>query len=79
MELEPQTPNPGDPNDFTHQLPNQAQTIVISLKDASDQLMMSWEFFNAYPVKWEFADLEAQGQNLGTESLEFAYQPLKKY
>ena len=51
----------------------QAVTLVITLKDTTDKPIRTWNFRNAYPVKWTGGDMNAGGTEFLTESLEVAH------
>lgn len=51
----------------------QPVTLVITLKDTEDKPIRTWNFQNAYPVKWTGGDLNAGGTEFLTESLEVAH------
>lgn len=51
----------------------QPVTLVITLKDTTDQAVRTWNFQNAYPIKWTGGDLNAGGTEFLTESLEVAH------
>jgi len=37
----------------------------------------AWHYYDAYPVKWSFSDLEAQSNAVFIETMEFAYTHMK--
>ncbi|MDB5678524.1 phage tail protein [Sphingomonas bacterium] len=47
--------------------------ITISLRDAEDKTVWSWNVLNAYPVKWSVTDLDANSGQVAAESVEFAH------
>ena len=51
----------------------QPVTLVITLKDTTDKPIRTWNFVNAYPIKWTGGDLNAGGTEFLTESLEVAH------
>ena len=51
----------------------QVVTLVITLRDTEDKPIRTWNFQNAYPVKWTGGDLNAGGTEFATESLEVAH------
>jgi phage tail-like protein len=51
----------------------QPVTMVITLKDTTDKAVRTWNFRNAYPIKWTGGDLNAGGTEMLTESLEVAH------
>jgi phage tail-like protein len=61
--------------DWYHKTVVQAQvvTLVITLRDTEDKPIRTWNFQNAYPVKWTGGDLNAGGTEFLTESLEVAH------
>lgn len=48
-------------------------TVLVSLLDEQDDPVMSWAFFDAYPVSWQSSDLDANANSLVIETLELAY------
>ena len=51
----------------------QPVTLVITLKDTTDAPIRTWNFRNAYPIKWTGGDMNAGGTEFLTESLEVAH------
>jgi phage tail-like protein len=51
----------------------QAVTLVITLRDTADKPIRTWNFRNAYPIKWTGGDMNAGGTEFLTESLEVAH------
>jgi phage tail-like protein len=49
------------------------QHILVTLLNESGIPSVAWAFVNAWPVKWEVSDLNAQENKILTESLEFSY------
>ncbi|MCA6437001.1 MAG: phage tail protein [Bacteroidota bacterium] len=49
------------------------KTINVMLMDADAKPIIIWNFFNAWPVKWNFSDLESTKSEIVVESIEFAY------
>lgn len=56
----------------------QTKSINLFLLGADGKACMTWNFANAYPVKWNVADFKSQENALAIESLEFAYNYFKK-
>lgn len=54
--------------------PIEPKIVLVTLLDADDSPAMSWQFFNAWPVKVQFSDLESDESNRAVEVLEFQYQ-----
>jgi len=54
--------------------PIQMKNISVFLLNQSGQTCMSWNFVNAYPLKWMISDLKSQESSLLIETIEFAYQ-----
>lgn len=50
---------------------------VYLLNDAHEPLA-TWQFLQAYPVKWSVSDFKAQDNSLVVETLELAYQRFRK-
>jgi phage tail-like protein len=53
--------------------PIQTQTLNVNLLDSAGQPVVTWTFQNAWPVKWEAGSLDAEKNQLLTETLEIAY------
>jgi len=51
----------------------QPVTLVITLRDTEDKPIRTWNFVNAYPIKWTGGDMNAGGTEFLTESLEVAH------
>jgi phage tail-like protein len=51
----------------------QPVTLVITLRDTEDKPIRTWNFINAYPIKWTGGDMNAGGTEFLTESLEVAH------
>ena len=51
----------------------QPVTLVITLRDTTDKPIRTWNFINAYPIKWTGGDMNAGGTEFLTESLEVAH------
>ena len=51
----------------------QPVTLVITLRDTTDKPIRTWNFVNAYPIKWTGGDMNAGGTEFLTESLEVAH------
>lgn len=49
------------------------ETVLVSLLDEKDNPVMSWAFFDAWPVSWQSSDLDANANALVIETLELAY------
>lgn len=47
--------------------------VLVTLLDASGIPISAWFFYKAYPVKWETADLDANGKGVLIETIELAY------
>jgi phage tail-like protein len=53
------------------------KTIYVSLLGADAKFLMQWVFLNAWPVKWQFSNLDSMKSEILTESIEFAYNYYK--
>jgi phage tail-like protein len=51
----------------------QPVTLVVTLLDSQSKAVRTWNFRNAYPVKWTGGDLNAGSNEFLTESLEVAH------
>ncbi len=49
------------------------RTIVINLLDTTGEPIKSWNFANAWPVKWDIASLNSMNNDILIESLEFVF------
>lgn len=52
--------------------------ITISLLNETDNPLVSWTVFNAFPVKWVTSDFKASGNEVVIDSIEFTYQRFKR-
>lgn len=50
---------------------------TIDLKDLNGKTIRSWQFEDAYPVKWSGPSLDANGQEVALEVVELTYGGLK--
>ncbi len=51
----------------------QPKTINVMLMDADAKPIIIWNFVNAWPVKWNFSELDAKKNDIVIESIEFSY------
>jgi len=51
----------------------ETKNIIVKLLDENGNPLKSWNFVNAWPVKWAISDLNSGSDELIIESLEFAY------
>jgi len=51
---------------------------TIYLYDPGNSKTLCWDFFHAYPIKWEGPNLNAQGSAVATHTLTLTYRQLKK-
>lgn len=49
------------------------KTIILSLLNENGQPLKTWNFVNAWPVKWSASDLNSMNNEILIETLEFAY------
>lgn len=54
------------------------KSITLTLLNSEGDALMSWNFVNAYPVKWSISDFKSQENSFSVETLEFAYNYFKK-
>ena len=52
--------------------------IVITLLNEDQFPIAGWFFVNAFPVKYQLSDLNAQKDELAIETIEFSYQRFEK-
>jgi phage tail-like protein len=52
--------------------------IVVSLRDAEGEPLRSWSIGNAFPVKWSVDGFGGMKNEVAIESMEFAYNTLKR-
>jgi phage tail-like protein len=56
----------------------ETKNIVVSLLDENGDLLKSWSFTNAWPVKWSVSDLTSMNNEVLIETLEFSYNHFKE-
>lgn len=49
------------------------RTIIVSLNGASGEQLRTWEFHDAYPVKWSVDGFNSTKNEVAIESMAFAY------
>lgn len=47
--------------------------ITVSLLDEKGTPIMSWNFFNAWPVKWEISKFNSKDSEVAVETLKFSF------
>lgn len=52
--------------------------ITVVLRDQQGNDKWRWVFSEAFPVKWSNADLNATGNNIAVESVEFVHRGIRK-
>lgn len=52
--------------------------VTVTLLNEQHDPLATWNFTQAYPVKWAIADFKAQENALAIESLELVYQMFRK-
>jgi phage tail-like protein len=55
------------------------RTITLHLLNEEASPLSTWTFNNAYPVKWEISNLNAERSSLVIESLTFRYNSFKRF
>jgi phage tail-like protein len=50
----------------------------IVLLDRAGNERVRWNFFSAWPTKWDGADLNAEGSDVAIESLELAHEGIER-
>jgi phage tail-like protein len=54
------------------------KTITVNLLDNDGNVLNSWDFLSAYPVKWGVSDFKSTDNAYVIESIEFAYTYFKQ-
>jgi phage tail-like protein len=57
---------------------SRAPSVTILQLNSALVTVASWEFKNAWPVKWEISELDASKSELSIETLELAHEGLRK-
>ena len=52
-------------------------TITITMLNEYGDRLRSWQFVNAFPVKWEGPDFDAAQNTLATETIEISHDGVK--
>ncbi|MDC9722999.1 MAG: phage tail protein [Urechidicola sp.] len=55
------------------------KNIVVQLLNEKGVPLKSWNFVNAWPVKWSFSDFNSMNNEIAIERLEFAYSYFKPF
>ena len=53
-------------------------TITVQLLTQDHESITRWDFYRAYPVKWDISALDAKKNDIVVETLELAYAYFKK-
>ncbi len=48
--------------------------ITVELLNENHEVIIGWDFIQAYPVKWSFNSLDSSQTSVFAETLEFSYQ-----
>lgn len=51
----------------------QPKDITVSLLNENGQPLMSWTFYNAWPVKWEMSKFSSNNNEIALETVQFSY------
>jgi phage tail-like protein len=54
------------------------KTILVHLLDENQDPLRSWEFANAYPIKWDVEGFNSTKNELAIEKIVLAYNTLKR-
>lgn len=65
-------------NSKPNKSPILTKSITLSLLNVDKSPLMTWDFINAYPVKWTVSDFKSQDNGIVIETLEFAYSYFMK-
>jgi len=55
----------------------ETQDVSLSLLDLNGKALVTWTFFNAYPVKYSVSDFKSDENKLAIETIELAYNYFK--
>jgi phage tail-like protein len=58
--------------------PIEPRTLVVHLLNHARDPLISWTFYNAYPVKWVTSPLNSTESKILVETLEMAYTTVKR-
>ncbi len=50
----------------------------IVLRNRRGEEVARWDFVRAWPTKWDFPDLNAEGNDVAIETLELAHEGIKR-
>ena len=56
----------------------ESATVTVSLLNEEQEDIARWDFFRAYPVKWDTSSLDAKKNDIVVETLELAYAYFKR-
>jgi phage tail-like protein len=51
----------------------ETKTVIVKLLDENSKPLKSWNFVNAWPVKWALSDLNSMNNEIAVETLELAF------
>lgn len=63
-------------NDFME--PIKPRNLVVNLLDAEHSPLVTWSLSNVWPLKWKVADLDAMKNEVALETIELAYNTVKR-
>jgi phage tail-like protein len=52
------------------------QNMTVTMFDSKGEVVVSWDFAKAYPIKWSAPQFSADGKNVAIETLELAHDGL---
>ncbi|NYG07212.1 phage tail-like protein [Phycicoccus badiiscoriae] len=52
------------------------RTVVVKLLDATDQLVLTWQFRNAFPAVYRLSPLDAASSDIVIETVELAFDSM---
>lgn len=53
-------------------------TVLVKLLDLDHQPLVTWNFIQAWPVKWTISDFKATENAIAIETIELAYQYFRR-
>lgn len=65
-------------NDVRNGNVNAARSVTVQLQNEDHtDIVLTWKFLRAWPVRYEFSPLEAKGKETLIESLELAFERME--
>lgn len=58
--------------------PIQPKTIGVSLVNAELNKLITWQFIDAWPIKWSLSNLNSMENTISVETIEFTYKYFRR-